>query len=84
MADEAGLSVRRASCFGEDHEWNEVLIKGTWIVIDATRVGTAKDNGYNVSPKFMEKKVAGDRGTTEGNVSYVIAEYLNGTMCNSA
>ncbi|PNX49790.1 MAG: hypothetical protein BV457_00470 [Thermoplasmata archaeon M9B1D] len=80
MADEAGLTVRRARCFGEDHEWNEVLINGTWIVIDATRVGTAKDNGYNVSPKFMEKKVAGNRGTTEGNVSYVIAEYLNGTI----
>jgi hypothetical protein len=79
MADAAGLSVRRIRCFGEDHEWNEVIINGTWMIIDATRVGSAKDNGYNVSVSFMENKVAGDRRTPEGNVSYVIAEYLNGT-----
>jgi hypothetical protein len=79
MANAAGLTVTKVTCSGEDHDWNEVQINNNWIVIDATRVGSAPDNGYNVSYDFMEKKVAGDRGTINGNVSYIEAEYPNGT-----
>ena len=79
LADAAGLQVRKITCSGEDHVWNEVLIDDNWVVIDATRVGSASDSGYNVSPRFIEQKVAGNRGTLNGSVSYVEAEYLNGT-----
>jgi hypothetical protein len=79
MADAAGLNVRKVTCSGEDHVWNEVFINSSWVVIDATRVGNSGDNGYDVSNDFMERKVAGDRNTQDGNVSYVVAEYLNGT-----
>lgn len=80
MANAAGLKVRRIVCPGENHEWNEVLIDNRWIVIDATRVGTAKDNGFDIPPSFMENKIANEKHILQGNVSYVYAEYANGTI----
>jgi len=80
MANAADLNVTTVTCAGEDHVWNEVKIGNQWITVDATRVGSASDNGYNVSRNFMEEKVAGTRGTTQGNVSYVSAEFINGSI----
>lgn len=79
FAVEAGLIERRIRCSGEDHDWNEVLIDGEWVIIDPTRVGSASDNGFNLSSSFMEKKVASTIKKPEGNVSYVEAIYPNGT-----
>ncbi|MDD3492269.1 MAG: transglutaminase-like domain-containing protein [Candidatus Thermoplasmatota archaeon] len=73
MAHIADINVRKVSCYGENHEWNEVYIDSQWIVIDATRAGIAQDGGFNVSKDFMENKVK------SGNVSYVTARYMNGT-----
>ena len=79
MAEIAGLKVRKINCLGEDHVWNEVKINGSWVIIDAT-CHHPQIKGYNKSSRFMEKKVGEDiKGITYGNVSYVIAEYLNGT-----
>lgn len=76
MAHTANLTVRKVTCKGEDHSWNEVLIDDEWVIVDATRVGvkTADNNYqkfYNLDPAFMEKKLG-------GNISYVYAEYPNG------
>jgi hypothetical protein len=80
MCNEAGLEVSLVNCKGENHAWNEVKINGSWIIIDATKHHPHL-NGYNLSWDFMEKKVAGDlEGTSFGNVSYVQAKFLNGTI----
>jgi hypothetical protein len=71
MAYAANLTVRRARCYGEDHEWNEVLIDDAWIIVDATAVDLPHGNGYDLPTDFMEVKA-------KGNVSYVEAEYING------
>jgi len=80
MANAAGLKVRRIVCPGENHEWNEVLIDNKWVIIDATRVGIAKDNGFDLPPSFMENKIANEKHISQGNVSYVYAEYVNGSI----
>ncbi len=79
MANAAGIEVRRIRCLGEDHEWNEVKLNGSWVPVDATAVNLPLGTGF-VTFDFMERKVAGDMRTRQGNVSYVYAEYLNGTI----
>jgi hypothetical protein len=79
IANACGLNVRRVVCNGEDHVWNEVLINGSWVRVDATK-HHPQDNGFNLSKYFMERKVGTDiPGVRYGNVSYVYAEWLNGT-----
>jgi len=79
MANAAGIEVRRIRCLGENHEWNEVKLNGSWVPVDATAVNLPLRDGF-VTFDFMERKVAGDMRTRQGNVSYVYAEYLNGTI----
>jgi len=76
MAKRANLTVKRMTCSGENHEWNEVWIseEKRWQVVDSTAVdGTIGFVDYD----FMEAKVAGDSPTGEGNVCYVYARYSN-------
>lgn len=65
MAREAGLTVRRVRCSGENHDWNEVLIDDDWIIVDATAVNLPNHNGLQ-DRGFMERKAG-------GNVSYIYA-----------
>jgi hypothetical protein len=79
IANACGLNVRQVVCNGEDHVWNEVLINGSWVRVDATK-HHPQDNGFNLSKYFMERKVGTDiPGVRYGNVSYIYAEWLNGT-----
>jgi len=71
MAYAAGLDVRKMTCLGENHCWNEVKIDDNWIVVDPTYVFLPEKNGYNLSLDFMENKLG-------GNISHVEAEYLSG------
>jgi hypothetical protein len=67
MANAANLTVRSVHNPGEDHNWDEVLINGEWIIVDA---------GWpilNPSSSFYEV----GRGL---NVSYVYGMYPNGTL----
>jgi len=83
MATKAGLSARKISSKGENHEWNEVNISDDvgWIPVDATEVNSGKNRDGFVTFDFMEKKVGGDLrkyrklNVTYGNVSYVYATY---------
>lgn len=75
MANASGLIARKVTCNGEDHVWNEILIDGEWKIVDSTAVYLPDRDGYDLSNDFMEKKV----NRIHGNVSYVYAEYLNGT-----
>ncbi len=80
IADACGLNVRKVVCSGEDHVWNEVMINGTWICVDAT-IHHPQISGFNISRQFMERKVGSDiPNVNYGNVSYVYAEWLNGTQ----
>jgi hypothetical protein len=79
IADACGLTVRKVVCNGEDHVWNEVLINGSWVRVDATK-HHPQNIGFNLSKYFMERKVGTDiPGVRYGDVSYVYAEWLNGT-----
>jgi hypothetical protein len=80
MAHRANLTVRSVSCSGEDHAWDEVFIpeENEWKIIDPTAVKLPDSTGYQ-SSDFMERKVAGDLHQKQGNVSYVFAQYPNGT-----
>jgi len=72
MASIANLTARRVVCTGENHLWDEILINGTWIVVDPTEVDLPLSSGFNLSTRFFEQKVK--------NVSHVYAEYQNGTI----
>jgi len=65
LARFADLTVRSVHNQGEDHNWDEVLIRGKWMIVDPSYPR------YNVSPRFYEE----GRGL---NISYVYAEYPNG------
>ena len=67
LANAANLTVRSIHNPGEDHSWNEVLVNGRWIIVDPS---TGK---FNCSPQIFEKG-------RKLNVSYVYAEYPNGTI----
>jgi len=79
MAHKANLTVRRITCAGEDHEWDEVYIpeENEWKIIDPTAVKLPDSTGYQ-SSDFMERKVAGDLHQQQGNISYVSARYPDG------
>lgn len=72
MANAANLNVRSIHNPGEDHNWDEVLIDGKWIIVDPTRVNLLHNStGFNYSAFDYEI----GRGL---NISYVFAEYPNG------
>lgn len=66
LAENSNLTVRSVHNPGEDHSFDEVYINGDWIVVDPSM------NRFNSSRDFYEK----DRGL---DISYVFAEYPNGT-----
>ena len=66
LAYAANLTVRSVHNPGEDHNWDEVYINGTWIIVDPSL------GKFNVSSRYYEIH----RGL---NVSYVYAKYTNGT-----
>lgn len=65
MAEYANLTVRMVHNLGEDHSWDEVLINGTWIVVDPSA------GIFNASPSMYEDKWG-------KALSYVYAIYPNG------
>ena len=67
LAYAANLTVRSVHNPGEDHNWDEVYINGKWIIVDPSL------GKFNVSPSYYEIY----RGL---NVSYVYAQYPNGTV----
>jgi len=72
MANASNLTVRSIHNPGEDHNWDEVLIDGKWVVIDPTRVNLLRnDFGFNYSTHEYESG-------RNLNISYVFAEYPNG------
>ena len=66
LAAVANLTVRSVHNPGEDHNWDEVLVNSNWIIVDPSWPC------FNPPPGFYE------RGRRI-NVSYVYAEYSNGT-----
>jgi len=70
LAKLGNITVRSIHMDGEDHVFDEVLINGSWIIIDPTQ-GTR--NGYNVSHDFFEK-------AWKLNISYAYAIYPNDTV----
>lgn len=66
LASTANLTVRSVHNPGEDHNWDEVLIDGKWVVVDPSI------HMYNLSTDFYEKNWS-------KNISYVFALYPNGT-----
>jgi hypothetical protein len=72
MAKRANLTVRRVTCAAENHEWDEVIINNTLLIIDPTAVQLPVNTGYQ-KPDFMMMKVAGEWKTEHANISYVYA-----------
>jgi len=71
MANAANLSVRSIHNHGEDHNWDEVLIDGKWIVIDSSSVHLKNNqDGFNKSRRSFERSF---------NISHMYALYPNGT-----
>ena len=71
MANAADLTVRSIHNHGEDHNWDEVLIDGKWIVVDPSMVNLSKnETGFNVTQMLNEGW---------WNLSYTFALYPNGT-----
>jgi len=68
IANSANLTVSVHNP-GEDHNWDEVLINGEWIIVDSSLPV------FNPTPDFYEVK-------RNLNVSYVYGEYPNGTIVN--
>jgi hypothetical protein len=66
LAENANLTVRSVHNPGEDHSFDEVNIAGNWIVVDPSMAR------FNDSRSFYEE-------ARNLNVSYVFAEYPNGT-----
>jgi hypothetical protein len=80
MANYIDLDVRSVICKEMDHLWAEVLIDGNWTVVDPSNVvhnkiwKDANFSGYNLYQyDFL------DRFTRPDNISYIFAEYVNGT-----
>lgn len=71
MTNAANLTVRSIHNHGEDHNWDEVLINGKWIVVDPSIVRLKNNqSGFNVSHRSFEQGI---------NRSYMFALYPNGT-----
>jgi len=73
IANMANLTVRSIHNPGEDHNWDEVLINGSWIIVDP---GWPI---FNPPPSFyeMNRSINGSNGL---NMSYVYGVYPNGTI----
>jgi hypothetical protein len=73
MANATNLTVRSIHNHGENHNWDEILINGKWIVVDPVQV-KLNDNktGFNISQRFYEEDWSLNR-------SYIFALYPNGT-----
>ncbi|MEM2742191.1 MAG: transglutaminase-like domain-containing protein [Nitrososphaeria archaeon] len=67
IANAANLTVRSVHNPGEDHNWDEVLVGDKWMIVDASWPI------FDPSPSFYEVS----RGL---NVSYVYAQYPNGSI----
>lgn len=75
MANQAGLPVRLVLGRGIDHIWAEVKINGTWIIVDPANVIHRRNvTGYNLSAESYER-----HAKLTQNISYVFAEYIDGT-----
>lgn len=74
MMDFLKIPARSVGTSGEDHEWNEFLLNGTWVHIDASADDIPKlnDSGIYYRPR-------GDNGGWGKNISYVYGIYSNGT-----
>ncbi len=73
MANEAGLKVRSIHNHGENHNWDEVLVDGRWVIVDPSWPK------FNPPPSFYDK----NRVTANGdviNLSYAYALYPNGDV----
>lgn len=76
LANDMNISARSVVTPGEDHEWNEVLLNGTWVAVDSSTPGydlpinESKYSGWNLSIVSGKK------------LSYVSAIYPNGTIEN--
>ena len=68
--NELGLTARRVSLPGEDHEFVEVNINGNWMIVDP---------GYYQSQIVTREQRASDRVKEMGAISYVIA-YVNSSF----
>ena len=75
IADLSNLTVRSIHDRGYDHNWDEVLINGEWIVVDPSIVNL-EDNqtGFNISQGYY------DNNWGRLGMSYVYAIYPNGTI----
>jgi hypothetical protein len=68
--NELGVNARVVSLPGEDHEFVEVSLNGTWMVVDP---------GYYGSQILTREQRASDRVKEMGAISYVIA-YVNSSF----
>ena len=72
MANAANLTVRSIYNHGEDHNWDEILINGKWIVVDPSIVNLSEnETGFNVTQMLNERW---------WNISHTRALYPNGTI----
>jgi len=71
MAHSANLTVRSVHNPGIDHNWDEILINGKWIIVDPVRVDLSNNStGFNYSISEY-KRIVGKY--------YIFAEYPNGS-----
>ena len=75
MANAINLTTRSVLCHEMDHLWDEVLINGSWVIVDPANV-IAEENmsGFNLSVESFQQHFPSSK-----NVSYVFAEYSNGS-----
>ena len=75
IADTSNLTVRSIHDRGYDHNWDEVLINGEWVVVDPSIVDLENNQtGFNISRSYF------DNNWGRLGMSYVYALYPNGTM----
>lgn len=70
LAKLGNITVRSIHMHGEDHNFDEVLVNGSWIIADPTQ---RVDKGYNVPLDFFEN-------AWKLNISYAYAIYPNDTV----
>ena len=74
IADKANLKVRSIHDKGYDHNWDEVLIDGKWIIVDPSIVDLENnETGFNISNRYY------DQNWDRLGMSYVYALYPNKT-----
>lgn len=77
MAKEADIPVRLICCHGIDHIWAEVMLDDEWVIVEpANVVDRLNKTGYNLDASSYERIHA----KRTKNISYVYAEYANGTI----